>query len=151
MGTALLGREASRPWAVLFLVVAGALAILAWRDKPWSAAFALQRGACPQLQVGMRRSALAFLAGAVLSAAFSHLAFLLGPHETFGAAGWLWLAGMALVVAAAARWPGTERNCSEASGLPAWRLWEVALVAAIAVTAVVLRVWNLRDVPFNIY
>ncbi len=27
----------------------------------------------------------------------------------------------------------------------------MALVAAIAVTAVVLRVWNLRDVPFNIY
>ncbi|PYI61678.1 MAG: hypothetical protein DMC60_04680 [Verrucomicrobia bacterium] len=151
MGTALLGREASQPWAVLFLVVAGALAILAWRDKPWSAAFPAQRGACQQLQVEKRRSVLALLAGAVLLAVFSHVAFLLAPHETFGAAGWLWLAGIALVVAAAARWPGAEPHCSEASGLPAWRLWEVALVAAIAVTAVVLRVWNLRDVPFNIY
>jgi len=151
VGTALLGREASQPWAVLFLVVAGALAILAWRDKPWSAAFPAQRGACQQLQVEKRRSVLALLAGAVLLAVFSHVAFLLAPHETFGAAGWLWLAGIALVVAAAARWPGAEPHCSEASGLPAWRLWEVALVAAIAVTAVVLRVWNLRDVPFNIY
>jgi 4-amino-4-deoxy-L-arabinose transferase-like glycosyltransferase len=151
MSTALLGTESSRPWAVLLLVVAGPLAILAWRDKPWLAAFPTQRGAFQQLQVGKRRSALALLAGAVFLAAFSHVAFLLAPHETFGAAGWLWLAGIALVVAAAIKWPGVEYNCSEASGVPAWRLWEVALVAAITATAMVLRVWNLRDVPFNIY
>jgi len=48
---------------------------------------------------------------------------------------------------------GPARNtiAAKASGLQLWTLWEVALVAAIAATAVVLRVWNLRDVPFNIY
>src|SRR4029077_286694 len=66
LGTALLGTESLRLWAVLLLVVAGALAILAWRDKPWSATFPARRGACQQLQVGKRRSSLALLAGAVL-------------------------------------------------------------------------------------
>ena len=149
--TELLRLQHLRVWAVLMLLGASFLGILAWWNIPWSRAFPAHRGDYQQLQVGKRRSALALLAGAVLLAAFSHVAFLSAPHETFGAAGWLWLAGIALVIAAAAKWPGTEHNCSAANDLPAWRLWEVALVAAIAVTAVVLRVWNLREVPFNIY
>ena len=149
--TELLRLQYLRVWAVLLLVCASVLGILAWWNIPWSRAFPAHPGAYQHLQVGKRRSGLALLAGAVLLAAFAHVAFLSAPHETFGAAGWLWLAGIALVIAAAARWPGVGHNCSEASGLPTWRLWEVALVAAIAATTVVLRVWNLRDVPFNIY
>ena len=149
--TELLRLQYLRVWAVLLLVCASFLGIVAWWNIPWSRAFSAHPDAHQQLQVGKRHSALALLTGAVLLAAFSHVAFLSAPHETFGAAGWLWLTGIALVIAAAARLPGAEHNCSAASGLPAWRLWEVALVAAIAASAVVLRVWNLRDVPFNIY
>ena len=149
--TELLRLQYLRVWAVLLLVCASFLGIVAWWNIPWSRAFSVHPDAHQQLQVGKRHSALALLTGAVLLAAFSHVAFLSAPHETFGAAGWLWLTGIALVIAAAARLPGAEHNCSAASGLPAWRLWEVALVAAIAAAAVVLRVWNLRDVPFNIY
>ena len=149
--TELLRLQYLRVWAVLLLVCASVLGIVAWWNITWSRAFSVHPDAHQQLQVGKRHSALALLTGAVLLAAFSHVAFLSAPHETFGAAGWLWLTGIALVIAAAARLPGAEHNCSAASGLPAWRLWEVALVAAIAAAAVVLRVWNLRDVPFNIY
>jgi len=149
--TELLRLQYLRVWAVLLLVCASFLGIVAWWNIPWSRAFSAHPDAHQQLQVRKRHSALALLTGAVLLAAFSHVAFLSAPHETFGAAGWLWLTGIALVIAAAARLPGAEHNCSAASGLPAWRLWEVALVAAIAAAAVVLRVWNLRDVPFNIY
>jgi len=149
--TELLRLQYLRVWAVLLLVCASVLGIVAWWNIPWSRAFSAHPDAHQQLQLGKRHSALALLTGAVLLAAFSHVAFLSAPHETFGAAGWLWLTGIALVIAAAARLPGAEHNCSAASGLPAWRLWEVALVAAIAAAAVVLRVWNLRDVPFNIY
>ena len=149
--TELLRLQYLRVWAVLLLLGASFLGILAWWNIPWPCAFPAHRGDYQQLQLGKRRSGLALLAGAVLLSAFSHRAFLSRPDETFGAAGWLWLAGIALVIAAAARWPGLERNCSVASGLPAWTLWEVALVAAITATAVVLRVWHLRDVPFNIY
>jgi hypothetical protein len=31
-----------------------------------------------------------------------------------------------------------------------WR-WEIVVIAAIALGALLLRVWNLREVPFNIY
>jgi 4-amino-4-deoxy-L-arabinose transferase-like glycosyltransferase len=89
----------------------------------------------------------------VLLSAFSHVAFLAAPHETFGAAGWLWLGGIAVVIAAAALRPvgHARQNNGEADGSPAWTWWEVAVVASIAVLALALRVWDLRDVPFNIY
>ena len=149
--TELLRLQYLRVWAVLLLACASFLGILAWWNIPWSRAFPAHPSPYQQSQAGKRRSALAVLAAAVFLAAFSHVAFLLGPHETFDAAGWLWLAGIALAIAAAAKWPGSERNCSAATGLPAWTLWEVALVAIITATAVLLRIWNLRDVPFNIY
>jgi hypothetical protein len=55
LGTELLDRESLRLWAVLFLLGAGALAVLAWRDSQWSAAFPTDRGsgfAYAQLGVG---------------------------------------------------------------------------------------------------
>ena len=72
--------------------------------------------------------------------------------RTFGAAGWLWLTGIGLVIAAASlRSVAGPRNSREMSEPPAWRWWEVAVVAGIALMALALRVWSLRDVPFNIY
>jgi 4-amino-4-deoxy-L-arabinose transferase-like glycosyltransferase len=89
----------------------------------------------------------------VLLAGLSHLTFLAAPRETFGAAGWLWLTGMALAMTAAVLQSNANspHNKREASGPPAWKRWEVAVVATIALMALALRVWNLRAVPFNIY
>jgi len=153
-GTELLGRDRLRLLAVLLVVFAAVLSVIAWGNSRWLPAFPTDEEAWPadaKLLARRRRFALVILSAAVLLCVLSHLAFFAAPRQTFGLTGWLWLAGIALVIAAAAKWPGAEHDCSAANDLPAWRLWEVALVAAIAVTAVVLRVWNLRDVPFNIY
>src|SRR6266516_5302689 len=156
LGTELLRHEFSRIWAVLLLLGAGMLAVLAWSDSRWSAAFPtdwVNRLDNAHLQAWRRRSALATLAGAVLLSALSHVAFLAAPRETFGAAGWLWLAGIVAVIAAAALRPAghARQSDSESEGSPAWKWWEVAVVASIAVLALALRVSDLRDVPFNIY
>jgi 4-amino-4-deoxy-L-arabinose transferase-like glycosyltransferase len=155
IGTELLGRESLRLWAVLLLLSAGALAVMAWSNSQWAAAFSVDQGAelaRSQLQTWRRRSAPAMLAGAVLVAALSHVAFLASPRETFGAAGWLWLTGMALVIAAAL-WFGVNPPGRDPrpGGQPAWKWWEAGVVLFIALIALALRVLNLRDVPFNIY
>src|SRR5205814_7394838 len=61
--------------------------------------------------------------------------------------------GIVAVIAAAALCPGghARQSDSECGGSPAWTWWEVAVVASIAVLALALRLWDLRDVPFNIY
>jgi 4-amino-4-deoxy-L-arabinose transferase-like glycosyltransferase len=89
----------------------------------------------------------------VLLSALSHVAFLAAPRETFGAAGWLWLGGIAVAIAAAVLSPAAHspRNDDEADSPHAWTWWEVAVLAAITVLALALRLWDLRDVPFNIY
>ncbi len=156
LGTDLLGRESLRNLAVLLLLAAGVLAILAWSDARWTPPFPRDRGAElgeGRLQTWRSRFALPMLAGTLLLSALSHVAFLATPHETFGAAGWLWLVGIALVMAAAALRPVAHalQNDREANGPPAWTWWEVAVVVSIAVLALALRVWDLRDFPFNIY
>src|SRR6476661_4808521 len=156
LGTELLGRESLRNLAVLLLLAAGVLAVLAWSDARWSPPFPADRGAkLAEAHLQMRRSrfALATLAGAVLLSVLSHVAFLVAPRETFGAAGWLWLGGIAVVIAAAARSTAvhSRQNDREANGPPKWTWWEVTVVASIAVLALALRLWDLRDFPFNIY
>ncbi len=152
-GTELLRRESLRSWAVLLLLAAGVLAVLAWSDARWSPAFPADQGAKARLQTWRSPSALATLASAVLLLALSHVAFLAAPRETFGAAGWLWLAGITVVMAAAAFRPvgHARQNDGGAGDSPAWTWWEVAMVASIAVLALALRVRDLRNVPFNIY
>lgn len=156
LGTELLHREPLRLWAVLLLLAAGVLAVLAWSEARWSPPFPADRGAKlaeAHLQMWRSRFALATLAGAVLLSALSHVAFLAAPPEAFGAAGWLWLGGIAVVIAAAAlSTPAhSQQNDGETNGQPRWTWWEVAVVASIAVLALALRVWDLRDVPFNIF
>jgi len=153
LGTELLRRESLRPWAVLLLLSAGVVAVLAWSDSRWSPSFPADQGTEAHLQTWRSRSALATLAGAVLLSGSSHVAFLAAPREAFGLAGWLWLAGIVAVIAAAALCPvgHARQSDSECGGSPAWTWWEVAVVASIAVLALALRLWDLRDVPFNIY
>jgi len=155
VGTELLRIESLRVLAVLLLVGAGILAVLAWSDSQWPAAFPSNPEiglAYTQLQVRRRKAALAMLAAVVLLFALSHVAFLAAPHATFGAAGWLWVTAIALIIAAAALQaraePPRNRGVERQS---AWSWWEVTIVASITILALALRASNLRDVPFNIY
>ena len=120
-GTELLRRESLRVWAVLLLLGAGVLAVLAWSNTRWSPPFPADQGAEAPLQVWRRRCALATLAGAVLLAGLSHVAFLAAPRDAFGAAGWLWLMGIALVIAAAALRPVAHARQND--GPTAWTWW----------------------------
>jgi 4-amino-4-deoxy-L-arabinose transferase-like glycosyltransferase len=155
LGTELLGRESLRNFAVLLLLAAGILAVLAWNDARWSAAFPAGSGRLTEAhpRAWRKRLALATLAGALLFSASSHVAFLAAPRKTFGVAGWLWLGGIVLVIAAAALSLAahSQRNDDEADSPHAWTSWEVAVLAAITVLALALRLWDLRDVPFNIF
>jgi len=154
IGTNLLADENIRVWAVLSLLVAGSLAVVAWRNTKWIASLPNDGGksdAPPKFQ--KRPFALALLAGGILVSAFSHVAFLHAPHATFGAAGWLWLAGIGLVTAAAllGSTASSVQDSSSRSDSPTWAHWEIAVLSLIALAAVLLRAWNLRNVPFNIY
>src|SRR5206468_8115505 len=154
-GTELLRDESLRTLAVLLIVGAAVLAVLAWSDSQWSSAFPADRdvgSATSNFSVWRRRSSLTLLAGAVLLLALSHVAFLATPRAPFGAAGWLWVGAIALVIAAAARQSSAQPpRDSGAEGLSASSWREVTIVASITVLALALRVSNLRDVPFNIY
>lgn len=155
VGTELLRVESLRVLAVLLLVGAGILAVLAWSDHQWPAAFPADPEiglAYTQLQVRRRKAALAILVIVVLLFALSHVALLAAPHATFGAAGWLWLTAIALIIAAAVlqNRPASSDN-SRAVGLPIWSWLEVVILASITALALALRVWDLKDVPFNIY
>lgn len=154
IGTDLLADEDIRVWAVLSLLVAGSLSVVAWRYAKWTAPFPNDDGksnAPPKFQ--KRQFAFALLAGGILVSAFSHAAFLHANHATFGAAGWLWLAGISLVIAAALLGSTaiSGQDSSSRSDSPAWTSWEIAVLSLIALSAVLFRVWNLRNVPFNIY
>ena len=155
-GTELLNREHLRLLAVLLLVTAGVLAVVAWSDSPWFSVFPLNRQDQPasaQLLERRRKLALVVLAAAVVSSATSHIAFLAAPRVTFGVAGLLWLASIGLILVGARLFGGADfpRDGDHSPGPPAWTWWEAAVVASLVVLALVLRVWDLRNVPFNIY
>ena len=150
LGTELLRHESLRIWTVLLLVCAGALAVLAWGHSQWSPAFPVNP-AYAQLRVGESRLSLTPLVGAGLFSALSQVAFLAAPRATFGVAGWLWMVAICLIIAAALQSSAQSRNQDTMGGPPAWSWWEVTIVASIAVLALTLRVWDLKDVPFNIY
>ena len=148
-GTELLGREDLRVWAVLLLLGAGMLAVLAWARNEWSAGFPQSRdvGASEAHSTwGRKRLGLALLAGAVLVSAWSHVAFLNAPRATVGVAGWLWLAGMCLIAAAAGArsFVDSPPNKDGNDAPSAWTWWELAVVAFIALLAVALRVVELE-------
>src|SRR5262249_56818378 len=48
------------------------------------------------------------------------------------------------------RW-GSGQNVTGVIDAPNWTRWELAVLSLVLFFAVVLRVWNLRNVPFNIY
>jgi 4-amino-4-deoxy-L-arabinose transferase-like glycosyltransferase len=155
VGTELLRLEALRVVAVLSLLGAAVLAVVAWRETQWSSAFPAERptvSAAPRFSITRRRLSVTLLAGAVCLSALSHVAFLATPRATFGTAGWLWVVAIALLIAAAVlQNRAASSDNSRAAGLLPWSWLEVLILASITALALALRVWDLKDVPFNIY
>ena len=79
------------------------------------------------------------------------LRYAAAPSETFGLAGILWIAGIALLLCSAFFGSHSLWGVSSAPRLPRWPTWEIALLALLFILALLSRVWNLTNFPDNIY
>lgn len=98
------------------------------------------------------------------------LRYAAAPNATFGLAGMLWIAGIALLLCSAFGVPrlrgsegeppkgGTPNHVQSvfqqsATDLQSirWTTWEIVLLAMLFVLALLSRVWDLTDFPNNIY
>ena len=100
LGTWLLANESARPWAVLLLIASAVLAVVLWGRQNWISAFPSDATA----RTHVNRSRLFYLFGvtiAMLLVLAADLRYAAAPSETFGLAGILWIAGMALLLCSA--------------------------------------------------
>jgi 4-amino-4-deoxy-L-arabinose transferase-like glycosyltransferase len=88
---------------------------------------------------------------AVLLVLAADLRYTAAPTETFGLAGILWIAGIGLLLCSAFFGSHSLWGVSSAPRLPRWPTWEMALLAVLFVLALLSRVWNLTNLPENIY
>ena len=150
LGTWLLANESARPWAVLLLVASAVLAVVLWGRQNWISAFPSDATA----RTRVNRSRLFYLFGvtiAMLLVLAADLRYAAAPTETFGLAGILWIAGIALLLCSAFFGSHSLWGVSSAPRLPRWPTWEIALLAVLFVLALLSRVWNLTNFPDNIY
>lgn len=150
LGTWLLANESARPWAVLLVVAAAMLAVVLSGRQNWIPAFPSDAIA----QTRVNRSRLFYLFGvtiAVLLVLAADLRYAAAPNETFGLAGILWVAGIALLLCSAFFGSHFLWGVSGAPRLPRWPTWEIALLAILFLLALLSRVWNLTNFPDNIY
>jgi Dolichyl-phosphate-mannose-protein mannosyltransferase len=150
LGTWLLANESARPWAVLLLVASAMLAVALWRRQNWVSAFPSDA----TTPTGAYRSRLFYSLGvtiAMLLVLAADLRYIAAPTETFGFAGILWIAGIALLLCAAFFGSHSLWGGSTAPRRPRWPTWEIALLTMLFFLALFSRVWNLRNFPDNIY
>jgi Dolichyl-phosphate-mannose-protein mannosyltransferase len=150
LGTWLLANESARPWAVLLLIASAMLAVVLWGRQNWIPAFPSDATA----RTRVNRSRLFYLFGvtiAMLLALAADLRYAAAPTETFGLAGILWIAGMALLLCSAFFGSHSLWGVSGAPRIPRWPTWEIALLAVLFALALLSRVWNLTNFPDNIY
>ena len=150
LGTLLLANESARSWAVLLLVVSALLAVVLWGRQNWVSAFPSDATA----STGVHRRRLFYLLGvtiAMLLVLAADVRYAAAPTETFGLAGILWIAGIALLLCSAFFGSHSLWGVSSAPRLPRWPTWEIALLAVLFVLALHSRVWNLTNFPDNIY
>lgn len=97
LGTLLLPSELTRPWAVLLLIGAAVLAVFAWRRQKWTPAFP-EDSVTPIPSLLRSRLYLLGMLTAFLLVLAADLRYLAAPNDTFGIAGTLWLAGIAVLL-----------------------------------------------------
>src|SRR6267142_4251265 len=149
LGTWLLANESGRLWAVLVLVAAAMMAVVQWGRQNWIPAFPSDATA----RTRVNRSRLFYLFGvtiAMLLVLAADLRYSAAPSETFGLAGILWIAGVALLLCSAFFGSHSLWGVSSAPRLPRWPTWEVAFLAVLFVLALLSRVWNLTNFPDEI-
>jgi 4-amino-4-deoxy-L-arabinose transferase-like glycosyltransferase len=150
LGTWLLANESARPWAFLLLAASAVLAVVLWGRQSWPDAFPSDSTAPKRVN----RSRLFYLLGvsiAMLLVLAADLRYAAAPNETFGLAGILWIAGIALLLCSVFFGSHSLWSGSTAPSLPRWPTWEIALLALVFVLALLSRVWNLTNFPVNIY
>jgi hypothetical protein len=150
LGTWLLANESARPWAFLLLAASAVLAVVLWGRQSWPDAFPSDSTAPKRVN----RSRLFYLLGvsiAMLLVLAADLRYAAAPNETFGLAGILWIAGIALLLASVFFASHSLWDGSRTLSLPRWPRWEIALLALVFVLALLSRVWNLTNFPVNIY
>ena len=160
-GTLLLRDEGRRDVGVLFLLIAVGRAVLAWGAVPLLSAY--DAGKDDRRWSLRGRNRISRLLGVALSLLLVWRAgayYLAHQDQTFGAAGWLWLASMGVLIAATARWPqqgGAASTIREHQGThnapddpPSGAILEAVLFLALVLLAVGLRLWRLQDLPFEI-
>jgi hypothetical protein len=79
------------------------------------------------------------------------LRYAAARSETFGLAGILWIAGIALLLCSAFFGSHSLWGVSSAPRLPRWPTWEIALMAVLFVLTLHSRVWNLTNFSDDIY
>jgi 4-amino-4-deoxy-L-arabinose transferase-like glycosyltransferase len=150
-GTVLLTNELDRPWAVLLLISAAVLAVIVWRRQEWIPAF--PRYPVTRVTFFKRSSFIHWfgLLSALLLALAADLHYLVVPNETFGLAGVLWLASIGLLLCAAFVGSQSPPDGTNEPHLTPWTNWEIVILAALTLIALLTRVWDLTGFPDNIY
>jgi 4-amino-4-deoxy-L-arabinose transferase-like glycosyltransferase len=149
LGTLLLPSELTRPWAVLLLIGAAVLAVFAWRRQKWIPAFP-EDSITPIPSLLRSRLHLLGMLTAFLLVLAADLRYLAAPNDTFGIAGTLWLAGIAVLLCSVFVGSWTA-DCAKELTLTPWNLWEVAVFTGLVLVALFTRVWDLTSFPDNIY
>lgn len=155
VSTVLLADEATRTRAEVLLIVAAALAVVAWGFVRPPPAFGPRSRTAQRLDA--RHAACLFMICLAAVATWSaDSAYLQHPEETFGRAGILWLFGMVLLLGATLAWPRpTTAEPSPADKPSPAHMRRIGveplIFAGLVVLAVVLRVWDLRDLPYAIH
>jgi 4-amino-4-deoxy-L-arabinose transferase-like glycosyltransferase len=167
LGTLLLANDSGRPCAVLLLVASMVSAVVLWGRQNWIPAFPTD--ATAPTRVNRSRSLLG-VGVAMLLVLAADVRYAAAPTETFGLAGFLWIAGIALLLCSAFGVPRLRGSEGEPpkGGTPnqvplvvprsatdlqciRWTSWEIALLAMLFGLALLSRVWNLTNFPNNIY
>jgi 4-amino-4-deoxy-L-arabinose transferase-like glycosyltransferase len=153
VGEALLFQEETRGTGAALLVVAMALAVIAWssvRGLPLLWLRPAGQGSVISWRGGVLLR-LAGVFGALALWAASLWAYFAHPDEIFGLQGQLWVASMVLLLAACARWYPRPGLGKQADAGPPWTRTEVVILAGILALSFALRVTWLEDIPWQIH
>jgi 4-amino-4-deoxy-L-arabinose transferase-like glycosyltransferase len=150
LGTLLLPNELTRFWALLLLVGAAGLAVFAWRQQKWIPAFS-EHSVTPVSSLRRSRLCLVGMLTAFLLVLAADLRYLAAPNETFGLAGFLWLVSIGLLLGAAFAGSQSTADDTEEPNLTPWTNWEIVILAALTLVALLTRLWDLTGFPDNIY
>ena len=148
-GVSLVADDSRRIVGVALIALGAGLAVSTWGRQPLRAAFppdttATSRRAPQQLALcGVG------LALAALSTWAADVTFLRHPTAAFGAPGWLWMLGMAILIVSTACWPRGDAT-ADASPQRA-DIAELLIFTALLAAAFALRLWDLANVPFAIH